>query len=153
MFKLVTLLTVAGLTLAAQAPAPKPTLAQAEGLVKKAIAYGKKMGAAKLIDETNQGIFHVGSGSELYISIYNDEGVVKAVGFNTKALVGINGMTLKDKSPEGKLFFKEIVTTAKAKGSGRIDYMWPNPVSNQVGTKTVYFEYWDGLILTAGVYK
>lgn len=129
----------------------KPTAAQAETLVKRAIQYGKQYGGEKLISETNQGVFHVGSGSELYVSVYDDKGFVRAVGFNAKGLVGINGMDFKDS--DGKLFFREIITQAKAKGSGWVDYKWKNPTTSAVGPKTTYFEYWDGLIVAAGIYK
>ena len=133
------------------APAPQSTPAQAETLVKRAVAYAKANGMDKLIKETNQGVFHVGSGSELYIFIYDMQGVVKAIGFNTQELVGKNRWDLKD--PDGKFIIREFVSTVKAKGSGWVDYKYPNPSSGQMEQKTSYVVLVDGLIVGAGAYK
>lgn len=137
------------LTLTAQAPTP----AQAENLVKKAVAYAKQNGMDKLIDQTNQGDgrFHVGTGSQLYIFIYDLTGVCKAIGFNTTTFVGKNRWDVKD--PDGKFFLRELISTAKTKGSGWVDYKYPNPLNNKVEQKTSYVEWVDGLVVGAGVYK
>lgn len=149
MRRLVIGLALCSLTLAAQAP--KPTAAQAVKLVQRAIQYGKQFGGEKLILETNQGIFHVGSGSELYVSVYDEAGMVRAIGYNAQKLVGTNGMGYKD--VDGKLFFKEIITQAKEKGSGWVDYKWKNPTTDAVQAKSTYFESWNGLVICAGIYK
>ena len=137
------------LTLLAQAPTP----VQAEKLVKKAVAYAKENGMDKLIDQTNQGDgrFHVGSGSQLYIFIYDQAGVCKAIGYNTATFVGKNRIDIKD--PDGKFFLREIINTAKAKGHGWVDYKYPNPTSNKIEQKTSYLEMVDGLVIGAGIYK
>jgi hypothetical protein len=69
-----------------------PTSTQAVALGKQAVAYAKQNGIAKLIQETNapNGKFHVATGGELYIFIYDERGVVKAIGYNTAALVGVS---------------------------------------------------------------
>ena len=133
--------------------AQSPTPAQAEKLVAGAIAYAKKNGMEKLISQTNQadGIFHVGSGSQMYIFIYDQTGVCKAIGFNTLALVGKNRIDLKD--PSGKAIIVEFINTAKTKGKGWVDYKYPNPVSGKVEQKTSYLELCDGLIVGSGIYK
>lgn len=135
----------------ALAQSPSPT--QAENLVKHAVAYAKQNGMAKLVEQTNQGDgrFHVGSGSQLYIFIYDQNGICKAIGFNTQQFVGVNRIDLKD--PDGVYFLREMVKIAKSKGSGWVDYKYPNPLSNKVEQKTSYVELVDGLIVGAGVYK
>ena len=137
------------LTAGAQTPSP----AQAEKLVKRAVAYASQNGMEKLIAQTNQadGIFHVGTGSELYIFIYDQDAVVKAIGYNTAALVGKNRMDAKD--PDGKYFLREILATAKTRGSGWVDYKYPNPLSGKVEQKTSYVELVDGMVIGSGVYK
>jgi cytochrome c len=137
------------LTVMAQAPTP----VQAENLVKKAVAYAKQNGMDKLIDQTNQadGRFHAGSGSQLYIFIYDPAGVCKAIGYNTAKFVGVNRWDIKD--PDGKYFLREIIATAKTKGSGWVDYKYPNPLNNKVEQKTSYVEWVDGLVVGAGIYK
>lgn len=133
----------------AQAPSPN----QAENLVKHAVAYAKQNSMEKLIEQTNQGDgrFHVGSGSQLYIFIYDQAGVCKAIGFNTLQFVGVNRFDVKD--PDGKYFLREMIKMAKTKGNGWVDYKYPNPQNNKVEQKTSYVELVDGLIVGAGVYK
>ncbi|HLO66388.1 MAG TPA: cache domain-containing protein [Holophaga sp.] len=143
-------LTAALVLLPALAAPAQSTPAQAENLVKRAVAYAKANGMDKLIKETNQGIFHVGSGSELYIFIYDMQGVVKAIGFNTQELVGKNRWDLKD--PDGKYIVRELLEVAK-KGGGWVDYKYPNPLSGKMEHKTSYAVLCDGLMVGSGTYK
>jgi signal transduction histidine kinase len=126
--------------------------AKAQTLVKEAIAFAKKSGKDALIKETNMGTgrFHVKSGDDLYIFIYNTEGICLAIGFQSN-LVGANRIGLKD--PDGKFFLKEMIETAKTKGSGWVDYKYPNPKTNQVQDKTSYVEFLDGMVIGCGIYK
>jgi signal transduction histidine kinase len=135
------------------AVAQSPSPAQAENLVKHAVAYAKQNTMAKLIEQTNQadGRFHVGLGSQLYIFIYDQNGVCKGIGFNTLATVGANRMEWKD--PDGKLVFHEMVKVVKAKGSGWVDYKYLDPISKKVEQKTSYVELVEGMIVGAGIYK
>jgi cytochrome c len=135
----------------AVAQSPNPT--QAEKLVKHAVDYAKQNGMAKLIEQTNQtdGRFHVGSGGQLYIFLYDQTGICKAIGFNTTPLVGVNRIDLKD--PDGKYFLREMIKMAVTKGNGWVDYKYPNPLNNKIEQKTSYVELVDGLVIGAGVYK
>jgi cytochrome c len=135
------------------AAAQSPTPAQAEALVKQAVAFAAQNGLDKLIAETNQGTgkFHVASGGELYIFIYDLDGVVKAIGYNTAALVGKNRIDMKD--PDGKMVIRELIAVAKGKGKGWVNYKYPNPVNNKVEEKTSYVELASGVIIGSGVYK
>jgi len=133
--------------------AQAPTSAQAVALVKQAVAYAKQNGAAKLIQETNQpnGKFHVATGGELYIFIYDERGTVKAIGYNTAALVGKNRIDLKD--PDGVMIVKELITLAQTRGKGWVDYKYPNPSTGANEQKTSYMEFYEGMIIGSGVYK
>jgi signal transduction histidine kinase len=133
--------------------AQQPTSAQAVALVKQAVAFAKANGIAKLIQETNQenGRFHVASGSELYIFIYDERGVVKAIGYNTAALVGKNRIDLKD--PDGVMIVRELINVAENKGKGWVDYKYPNPTTGQNEQKTSYLEFYEGAIIGSGVYR
>ena len=136
------------------APAPAATPAQAEKLVKTAVAYATKNGMDKLIDQTNQGngIFHVGSGSQLYIFIYDQAGLCKAIGFGTANFVGKNRIELKD--PDGKMILKEFIKSAKANPAGSwVDYKYPNPLNGKNEPKTSFIMLHEGLIIGAGSYK
>ncbi len=135
------------------ASAQSANAVKAEALVKQAIVFAKANGMEKLIQETNNGSgkFHVATGSELYIFIYDDKAVVKAIGYNTGALVGKNRMDAKD--PDGKFFLREIIDTAKTKGKGWVDYKYPDPTDNKIKQKTSYVELHEGFIIGSGIYK
>ena len=133
--------------------AQAPTSSQAVALVKSAVAYAKQNGVAKLIQETNAptGKFHVATGGELYIFIYDERGTVKAIGYNTAALVGKNRIDLKD--PDGVMIIKELINLAQNKGKGWVDYKYPNPTTGQNEQKTSYMEFYEGMIIGSGIYK
>ena len=135
------------------AGAQSPTPAQAESLVKRAVAYAKTNGIEKLIQQTNQGngVFHVGSGGEMYLFVYDQAGVCKAIGFNSVELVGKNRMGLKD--PDGKMILQEMLAVGKTKGKGWVDYKYPDPVTGKILAKTSYVETHEGLLFGCGIYK
>jgi signal transduction histidine kinase len=139
-------------TVMAQAPV-QPTPEKAQTLVKAAITYAKTNGMDKLIEQTNEGDgrFHVGSGSQLYIFVYDFHGVCKAIGYDTQKLVGVNRWDLRDST--GKFFIREIVATAKDKGEGWVDYQYPNPQTGTVQTKTSYVVRFNDFLVGAGIYK
>ena len=126
---------------------------KAETLVKQAVAFAKQNGIAKLIQETNNGNgkFHVAAGSDLYIFIYDDKGTVKAIGYNTGALVGKNRIDMKD--PDGVMVIQEIIKVGKSKGKGWVNYKYPDPIDNKVRQKTSYIEICEGLFIGSGIYK
>ncbi|MHA6194815.1 methyl-accepting chemotaxis protein [Pseudomonas wadenswilerensis] len=58
------------------------------------------------------------------------------------------------RDPDGFALFNEMVTLAKAKGAGAIDYRWPKPGASEPVAKTSYiqlFQPW-GWIIGSGVY-
>lgn len=146
---LLTALALPGVMAMAQSSeAPK-----AEALVKQAVAFAKANGTDKLLQETNNGSgkFHVAAGSDLYIFVYDMEGTVKAIGYNTAALVGKNRIDMKD--PDGKMVIQELIKVAKSKGKGWVDYKYPDPSDNKVKGKSSYVELYEGLVIGAGIYK
>lgn len=112
------------LTCSAQAS----SLDDAKTLAEKASAYAKANGKDKAVAEINnpQGQFVKG---ELFVVAGDFNGVTLANSGSPK-LVGINLLNMKD--PGGKLFMKDIVETAKTKGSGWVAYDKYSP-----GTKKV----------------
>jgi len=126
--------------------------AKAQALVKEAVAFAKEKGKEALLKETNQGSgrFHVKSGSELYIFIYDMKGTCLAIGFQSQ-LIGMNRLNAKD--PDGKFFIQEMLDLAKTKGSGWVDYKYTNPSNQKIEAKTSYVEHVDGWLVGCGVYK
>jgi len=118
-------------------------------MVKKAIAYTKANGVEKGLAEISKpgGSFTKG---ELYVFVYDLNGVVKAHGQNPK-LVGKEMIQAKD--PDGVLYVKERIALVKAKGKGWQDYKFSNPVSKKIEAKAAYIELHEGLIFGCGIYK
>ena len=131
----------------AQAQSPK-----AETLVKRAIGYAKANGITKLVEQTNRpdGIYHVGSGSEMYLYIYDMKGLMVANGYKTD-LVGKSRWDAKD--PDGKYFVREFMALAKDKGSGWVDYKYSNPLDGKIELKTSYIEQFEDHVFCCGTYK
>jgi signal transduction histidine kinase len=133
--------------------AQAPSSTQAVALVKSAVAFAKQNGLAKLIQETNdsKGRFHVATGGELYIFIYDERGMCKAIGYNTAALVGKSRIDLRD--PDGLMIVRELIKIAQTKGKGWFDYKYPNPLTGQNDQKTSYLESYEGVLIGCGIYK
>lgn len=134
-----------GITVAAEFGTP----AEAEGMVKKAIAYYKTNGENKAFAEINnpKGQF---TDRDLYIFVYDINGKCVSHGFNAK-MIGKDLVEMKD--PDGKFFVKERIEIAKTKGKGWQDYKFTNPVSKKIEQKTAYIEREGDLIFGCGVYK
>lgn len=125
------------------------TADEATAMVKKAVTYLKANGKEKTLAEVSnpKGQF---VDRDLYISVYDMNGNVLAHGANAK-LIGKDVSGLKD--ADGKEFIKDILAKAKSAGKGNADYKWPNPVSKEIQSKTVYFEKADDMVISSGYYK
>ncbi len=127
----------------------KGTTAEAEALVRKAVAYIREQGREKAFAEINNkgGMF---TNRDLYVFVYDMNGKGVAHGQNL-ALIGKDLAGAKD--PDGKLYVKERIEIAKGKGRGWQDYKFQNPKTKAVEDKTAYIERCDDLIVGAGAYK
>jgi signal transduction histidine kinase len=129
--------------------AERGTSDEAIALVKKAIAYIKANGKEKAFAEFSSPSGHF-KDRDLYIMVYDMQGNNKAHGANAK-LIGKNLSEIKD--ADGKFIVKSFVDVAATKGSGWVDYKWPNPVSNSVEPKSTYVEKYEDILLGCGIYK
>lgn len=129
--------------------AEKGTKAEAEAMVKKAVAFMKANGKDKALAAFSnpKGQF---VDRDLYIFAYDMTGKCVAHGANQK-MIGIDLSGMKD--PDGKEYVKERIEIAKTKGKGWQDYKFPNPVSKKIEMKSAYLEKVDDLILGCGAYK
>ncbi|MFZ6680392.1 cache domain-containing protein [Undibacterium sp. Tian12W] len=125
------------------------TAQEAEAMVKKATAYIKTKGNESAYTEFNSvtGSF---VDRDLYIFVLDLNGKILAHGANAK-LLGKNLSTLKD--VDNKAFIEELLTIAKSKGKGWIDYKWPNPTTKAIELKSTYFEKSGDIIVACGIYK
>ncbi len=123
--------------------------AEAEALVKKAIALAKAKGndAAFAEIDNPKGQF---TDRDLYVFVYNMNGTCVAHGQNLK-MIGKELIDMRD--ADGKEFVKERIEIAKTRGNGWQDYKFTNPVSKQIEQKRAYVERHGELIFGSGVYK
>lgn len=122
---------------------------KAKGMVEKAAAYVKANGKDKALEEFNKPKNQFVDG-EFYVFVYDMSATIVAHPINPK-LVGKNLMEVPDAG--GKLFRKSIVETAKAKGSGWVDYRYKNPQNNKIEEKTTYLQKVGEIIVCCGAYK
>ena len=142
------IVTLAAAMASPASAAERGTAAEAEAMVKKAVAYLKTNGKAKAAEEFTSGTSF--KDRDLYISFYEMGGTVIAHGANAK-LVGKNLIGLKD--PDGKLFIQMIVDVAK-KGKGWTDtYKFRDPLTDKLAEKVIYVERVDDTWIGVGVYK
>lgn len=139
----------AAISLCAMLPLGAQTKAEAEAMVKKAIATAKAEGRDKVLSEISKpnGPFSKGA---LYVFVYDMNGKVMAHGQNAK-MVGKDMLEVTD--PDGVAYVKERITLVKAKGKGWQNYKFSDPVSKKIEKKTAYVEGWEGLIFGCGVYR
>ena len=125
------------------------TAAEAEAMVKKAIAMTKAKGKDAVFTEINnpKGQFTKG---DLYVFVYDMSGKVMAHGQNLK-MIGKELIDMKD--ADGKEFVKERVEIAKTKGSGWQEYKFTNPTTKQIEQKRAYVQRHEDFIFGCGIYK
>ncbi|HTZ81242.1 MAG TPA: cache domain-containing protein [Stellaceae bacterium] len=126
------------------------TADEAKAMVEKAVAYIKQVGPEKAfaaIDDKSNKDFH---DRDLYVFVRSMDGNTVAHGANP-GLIGHTNLELKD--ADGKLYNKEMIDTANTKGSGWVDYRWPNPVSHKIEPKSSFVEKAGDYVVGAGFYK
>ncbi|BDU70606.1 hypothetical protein GETHOR_27070 [Geothrix oryzae] len=131
--------------------AQNATPAEAEALVKEAIAYAKTHGkdaACKEITRPDGSLRK--HGGELYVFVNTMDGKNLAHGMGAR-FVGADQSKAKD--PDGVEYMQERIKLAKTKGKGWHEYKYLNPKTGKKETKASYIEVWDGLIFGAGIYK
>jgi signal transduction histidine kinase len=124
------------------------TAAEAKAMVEKGAAFVKANGKDKAFKEFTEGTQF--KKDDLYVFVIDMKGMTLAHGGNPK-LVGKDMSGLKD--ADGKLFIKDMIDGATAKGSGWSDYKWTNPVTKKIDPKSTYFQKVDDVILGCGIYK
>lgn len=127
----------------------RATAAEAQAMVKKAVAFIKQNGTEKAYTEfsNKKGGF---VDRDLYIVVHTLEGKCLAHGANEK-LIGREMMDMQD--TDGKEYMKERMTLAKSKQSFWQDYKFTNPVTKKIEPKSLYCERVDNTAVCGGIYK
>lgn len=143
-------LSTAGLmALGTAQAADQGTAAEAEALVKKAVAFMKANGNDKAYEEFTNGKQF--KDRDLYLFAYDFTGKNLAHGANPK-LVGKDLSGLKD--PDGKMILPPLVEIAKNKGKGWSEsFKFRNPLTEKMEPKIVYVERVGDVFLGCGIYK
>lgn len=123
--------------------------AEAEALVKKAVAYVGANGPEKAAEEFTNGKSF--KDRDLYVVYTEFSGKVLAHGGNPK-LVGKNLTGMKDS--DGNPFFQMLLDLAKGKGKGWSgSYRFINPTTQKIEAKIMYVEAVGDTYIGVGVYK
>jgi len=131
------------------APGAAASQKDAMALVEKAAAFVKANGKDAALKEFSKAKGQFDKG-ELYVFAYDMNATIVAHPKNPK-LIGKNLLDVPD--TDGKFFRKEIMETARTKGSGWVDYKYLNPETKKVEAKTTYVLKVGDLVLCCGTYK
>jgi cytochrome c len=145
---LFTAAVLAFVSFSALADDSRATEAEAQAMVKKAVAFYQKNGKDKAIAEftKNPGPF---VDRDLYVTLYNMK--ADALAHINPKMVGKNMMELRD--ADGKYHIKERMEAAQKGTSGWQDFKFFNPVSKKIEPKRMYWEKHDDLVFACGAYK
>lgn len=128
---------------------PHATALDAQKLLGDAVAFAIKNGmnrAAKAFNETKGAFVR----DDLYVFAVNlDTGKFEAHGVNP-AWTGTDALNLHD--VEGHALIQDMIDQARSKGTGVVDYVWRNPVTNAVERKRSFIQRVDNSLLGVGYY-
>ena len=127
----------------------KGTTAEAEALVKRAVAHIKAHGRTQAFADLSnkKGDF---VNRDLFVFVYDMQGKCLAHGRNSEK-IGENMINFKD--PTGKFIVKERIEIARTRGRGWQEYKSIDPTTKKVENKAAYIEVCDDVIVAAGAYK
>lgn len=127
---------------------PRSSAEQAESLLRVAVAEARKSPKAAFA------AFNQAKGpyvrEDLYVfAVTLDDARFVAMGANP-ALVGTEVGAMRDAA--GKPIITEMIALARSKGTGMVDYVWRNPVTNKVENKHSRIERLDNYLIGVGYY-
>ena len=150
MKKLITVFVACLLPLAAMASSQRGTEAEAVAMVERAIAHFNANGLESLlaaVEDTSNADFH---DRDLYVFVAGLDSIMLAHGVNP-ALGGEDIRMFRDAT--GEHFGVEMTRIATEEGTGWVDYVWANPVTNEQELKRSYIaRFGDAYYLGVGVY-
>jgi methyl-accepting chemotaxis protein len=125
------------------------TADEAMAMARRGCDFCREQGSEALVNEVNK----LGKGRfvdrDLYLMVVDDTATFIAHGNNPRTL----GLGARSKDVDGKLFVQDMVRAARAQGQGWVDYKWAHPVTNEVLTKSSYFQRVGNVVVACGIYK
>jgi hypothetical protein len=132
------------------------TKAEAEAIVKHALAYIKTNGVDKSIEMFNKKDSEFVKG-ELYIFMFrvSDKPGARVVTLSHPVNPGLVGKDLYElKDPDGKQFMAEMAKKAMKDKGGWVHYKWSNPETKKIGEKSSYvMPAGPDIFVGCGIYK
>jgi cytochrome c len=127
---------------------PRSSAQQAEALLDIAVAEARKSPKAAFAAFNDPKGPYVRE--DLYVfAVSLDDARFVAMGVNP-TLVGTDVGAMKDAA--GKPIIAEMIALARNKGSGTVDYVWRNPVTNKIENKHSRIERLDNYLIGVGYY-
>ena len=125
---------------------------EVETFMKEAVAFAKANPKEAFLNEVTRptGRFNVQKTKRLYLTVYDEAGIVLAHGNKTQE-IGVNQLEAKDKN--GKSYIKDRIDLAKKKGGGWTEETKLNPKTMQVQVKKSLVGYQGGMVICCGVYE
>lgn len=122
---------------------------QARMMVKRGIAHIKQVGKEKAFADFANPANKEFHDRDLYLFVYDFQGLNLAHGANPK----MQGKILLDMKAGDKFIIRDMIEIVTKKGSGWVDYQWPNPVSKALEPKSSYVEKHEDYFVGCGAYK
>jgi len=137
--------------LSAQTPreSPRGTPAEAQAMLKKALAHYEKVGRAKALADFTAGKAPFGD-RDLYVFCVGPDRKVVSHGRDPKQ-IGVDIDTVKD--VDGKAFAAEVWKVGNQPGGGSVEYKWENPVTKKVEPKVSFVAKAGTDVCGVGAYK
>jgi len=129
---------------------PRASVEEAQELLDKAVTFLKKSGdnAAYTAFNNPQGGF---THNDLYVFVIGiEDGKYRASG-DSPQLAGMDVRGLRDAA--GKPLIEDMISVAKQKDSGTVDYVWRNPATNAVEQKHSLIRRVDNVLLGVGYFS
>ncbi|MCW3147537.1 cache domain-containing protein [Stutzerimonas stutzeri] len=128
---------------------PRATAEHAKALLERAVQHVKDKGAEAAFRSFNDPRGGFVFQDEYVFAIGLDDGRYRASG-SSPNLVGVDVRSVTDAA--GKPLFQDMIELARQHGSGTVDYVWRNPVTNAVEPKHTLIQRVDGVLLGVGYY-
>lgn len=122
---------------------------EVQALVQQALDLAQKQGLPALVQEVKKLNKSQLLNKDLYIAIYDMNGVVLAHGTN-RHFDGAEAINIKD--PDGKPYVRDMIATVDSKDSGWVRYKFAHPVTADIRQKSVFVARFEDAILTCGCY-